>query len=92
MSEKIAIYIPAYNAATTLPRVLERIPDSVKKRVDEILVVDNGSADNTYLVAVGYKYLQEMHNLQFIRNPENMGYGGSQRQGSHYEPGGMRFR
>ena len=79
MSEKIAIYIPAYNAAATLPRVLERIPDEVKRRVDEIFVVDNDSADNTWLVAEGCRHIQHIPNLEIIRNPKNLGYGGSQK-------------
>jgi glycosyltransferase involved in cell wall biosynthesis len=79
MSEKIAIYIPAYNAAATLPRVLERIPQDVKIRVDEIFVVDNDSKDNTWLVAEGCRHIQNIPNLEIIRNPTNMGYGGSQK-------------
>lgn len=79
MSEKIAIYIPAYNAAATLPRVLARIPDDIKRRVDEIFVVDNDSADNTWLVAEGCRHIQHLTNLEVIRNPSNLGYGGSQK-------------
>jgi glycosyltransferase involved in cell wall biosynthesis len=76
---KIAIYIPAFNAATTLPRVLDRIPQNLVDRVEEIFVVDNHSQDNTYLVAIGYKAMQDVHNLQVVRNPTNVGYGGSQK-------------
>jgi glycosyltransferase involved in cell wall biosynthesis len=79
MYEKVAIYIPAFNAASTLPRVLERIPEDLKKRVQEVIVVDNNSTDNTHLVAIGYRHMQSMHNLEVVRNPENMGYGGSQK-------------
>lgn len=79
MLEKVAIYIPAYNAASTLPRVLERIPKNIKEGVKEIFIVDNNSADNTHLVAIGYRHMQEMHNLEVIRNRQNEGYGGSQK-------------
>jgi len=79
MLKKVAIYIPAFNAASTLPRVLERIPAHVREGVQEIFVVDNNSTDNTHLVAVGYRHLQSMHNLEVIRNPKNVGYGGSQK-------------
>lgn len=75
----VAIYIPAYNASATLPRVLERIPGHIRDVVSEILVVDNNSPDNTYLTAVGCKHQQEIYNLEIIRNPKNMGYGGSQK-------------
>lgn len=76
---KFAIYIPAYNAALTLPRVFSRLAEKVKRQVDEILVVDNHSADDTSLVAVKIKEEQELHNLQVIRNERNEGYGGSQK-------------
>ncbi len=79
MSPKIAIYIPAYNAAAILPLVLDRIPAAIKGRVAEILVIDNYSEDHTYLVALGYKHLHGLHNLEVIRNPSNVGYGGSQK-------------
>lgn len=77
--QKIAIFIPAYNAAATLPRVLDRIPPSVKNAVEEIMVIDNHSSDNTYLTAVGLKESHGLYNMQVIRNPRNEGYGGSQK-------------
>lgn len=78
---KLAIYIPAYNAAATLPNVLERIPENIKKSVEEILIVDNASEDNTHLVAVGYQHQNkdDLHSLRIIRNDRNEGYGGSQK-------------
>ncbi len=76
---KVVIYVPAYNAAATLPRVLDRIPEGVRSRVHEILVVDNNSEDNTYLVAAGYREMNGVYNLQVLRNESNLGYGGSQK-------------
>lgn len=77
--KKFAIYIPAYNAALTLPRVFNRLSDHVKRQVEEILVVDNASSDDTSLVAVQIKEREGLHNLQVIRNERNEGYGGSQK-------------
>ncbi len=77
--KETAIFIPAYNAAATLPRVIERIPQNIKKDVVEILVIDNHSTDNTYMVAIDCKNKENLYNLQVIRNPQNMGYGGSQK-------------
>jgi len=77
--EKVSIYVPAYNAASTLPRVLDRIPPAVRQQVHEILVVDNNSEDNTYLVAAGYRAQKGVYNLQVLRNERNEGYGGSQK-------------
>ena len=81
---RIAIYIPAYNAGYTLPRVLDRIPEDVKRRVEEIFVVDNASPDNTYLIGVGYKNEKGLHNLNVYKNERNLGYGGSQKFAYRY--------
>lgn len=81
---RIAIYIPAYNAAATIPTVLDRIPRDVKNMVEEIFVVDNASEDNTHLVAIGYSHVNALHTLKVYRNPRNLGYGGSQKWAYRY--------
>jgi len=45
VNKKIAIYIPTYNAAQTLPIVLDRIPEELKRSVQEIFIVDNAIRD-----------------------------------------------
>src|SRR5262245_16783872 len=81
---RIAIYIPAYNAATTIPTVLDRIPPDVKDQVEEIFVVDNASEDNTHLGAIGYGQVKDLHRLRVFRNQQNLGYGGSQKWAYQY--------
>ena len=49
--KSIAVIIPALNEETTLPRVLR---DISRDLVDEVVVVDNGSSDNTVSVAKEY--------------------------------------
>lgn len=46
---KIVVLIPAYKAAETLPELVERICKFVNKR--DILIVEDGSPDNTYEAA-----------------------------------------
>ena len=81
---RIAIYIPTYNAGRTLPLVLDRIPQDVKSRVEEIFIVDNASPDNTYLIGLGYKNEKSLPNLNIYRNERNLGYGGSQKVAYRY--------
>ena len=76
---RVMIYVPAYNAAVTLPRVLDRISPEVRDAVYEILIVDNNSEDDTSPVAVGYREKNGVFNLKVIRNERNEGYGGSQK-------------
>ena len=47
MHPKITVIIPAYNEALSIAKVLQDIPEMVS----EVIVVDNGSTDNTALVA-----------------------------------------
>lgn len=81
---KIAIFIPAFNAASTLPKVLDRIPAQIRDEVQEIFVIDNFSPDNTYLIAVGYREQNQGYKLSVFRNKQNYGYGGSQKIAYQY--------
>ena len=81
---RILCYIPAYNAAATIPSVLDRIPQNMKERIDEILVVDNASEDNTHLVGLGYAQQKGLTNLKVHRSETNGGYGGSQKVAYRY--------
>ena len=83
-SLKLAILIVAYNHAATLAKVLDRIPKSVKDAVSEIVVFDDASQDETYLVGHGYRVTQGIENLNIIRNEVNLGYGGNQKKGYFY--------
>ena len=66
---KVIAVLPAYNADRTLAATLADFPPAC---VDEILLVDDGSTDNTIAVA------REM-GLTVIAHPENRGYGGNQK-------------
>jgi glycosyltransferase involved in cell wall biosynthesis len=79
---RIGIIVVAYNAASTLASVLDRIPKEFIPRISEILICDNASEDKTYLVGLGYKQVDgRALPLNVIRNPRNLGYGGNQKVG-----------
>lgn len=77
---RIGILVVAYNAAATLHRVLDRIPEELRPRIHEILVSDDASQDATHLVALGYQGQSPLP-LTVVRQPENLGYGGNQKVG-----------
>src|SRR5215218_7037771 len=79
--KRIGILVVAYNAASTLAQVLDRIPRDFAPRIDEILVGDDHSQDSTYLVGVGYQQESGDLPLTVVRHPENLGYGGNQKAG-----------
>ncbi|MDA8155365.1 MAG: glycosyltransferase family 2 protein [Actinomycetota bacterium] len=67
--KKIVVVMPAYNAEKTLQKTYEEIP---REYIDEVLLVDDASTDNTVLVA-GELGIKSVAHLQ------NKGYGGNQK-------------
>src|SRR5829696_161131 len=66
---KIVIVLPAYNAAHTLNRTLDEIPQEFRKY---IILVDDASKDNTVEIA-------KRAGLQVFQHEKNQGYGGNQK-------------
>jgi glycosyltransferase involved in cell wall biosynthesis len=68
--KKIVVVLPAYNAETTLEQTYAEIPFDI---VDEVVLVDDYSLDNTSEVAakLGIKHI--------IRHESNKGYGANQK-------------
>ncbi len=83
MSKRIGIFVIAYNAAATLTQVLDRIPDPVLDKVEEVFVIDDCSPDNTYQVGQAYTG-KAAAKLTVQRNPVNLMYGGNQKRGYEY--------
>jgi glycosyltransferase involved in cell wall biosynthesis len=79
--KRIGVLVVAYNVASTLAQVLDRIPREFRPRISDVLVCDNASEDSTYLVGLGYKQLADDLPLTVIRQPRNLGYGGNQKAG-----------
>lgn len=71
MTEKmnVVVVMPAYNAAQTLVETYRSIPPNY---VDQVILVDDGSIDDTVKVA------QEL-DLDLIVHPHNAGYGANQK-------------
>ena len=82
--KRIGVLIVAYNAVTTLARVLERIPARVWDNIEEVAIFDDASQDATYELAVGLKTLSNNTKLSVLKNTTNLGYGGNQKAGYRY--------
>jgi glycosyltransferase involved in cell wall biosynthesis len=79
--KRIGILVVAYNAASTLAHVLDRIPREFVPRITEILVCDDHSQDSTYLVGLGYQQVYKDLPVKVVRHARNLGYGGNQKAG-----------
>ncbi len=82
--KRIGILIVAYNAATTLESVLQRIPAEVWANVEEIALFDDASPDETFELAVGLKSSLQLSKLHVLKHEKNLGYGGNQKAGYQY--------
>jgi len=69
MKKKVIVVMPAYNAAETLRRTFEDIPAGY---VDDIILVDDNSTDNTVEISRSL-------GIHTIVHSENRGYGGNQK-------------
>ena len=83
-SLRFAIFVVAYNAVTTLRKVLDRIPAQAWEQVEEVYVFDDASQDDTALLGQGYKAARGAEKLHIQRNEYNLGYGGNQKKGYAY--------
>ncbi|MBV9611587.1 MAG: glycosyltransferase [Acidobacteriaceae bacterium] len=82
--KRIGIFIVAYNALTTLSKVLKRITPEVWRNVEQVVVFDDASQDETYELAVGIQAMTNLPKLRVLKHAKNLGYGGNQKAGYRY--------
>ena len=70
LGKKIIVVLPAYNAGKTIAQTIAEIPLDL---VDDYVVVDDASTDNTIEVA------SSLNVKHIIRHDRNKGYGGNQK-------------
>lgn len=67
--KKVIVVLPAYNAALTLEKTIAEVPEWV----DEIILTDDASSDNTVEVA------RKLGLTHIIKHEKNKGYGANQK-------------
>jgi glycosyltransferase involved in cell wall biosynthesis len=67
--KKVVVVMPAYNAAKTLKKTYDEVDKDI---VDEMILVDDASRDETAKLAKKLK-------IQTLVHPQNRGYGGNQK-------------
>ena len=81
---RVLIFIVAYNAETTIEKVLARIPACLHQQDVEVLIIDDSSADDTFSRGLRYQQRNSDFKLTVLRSPANQGYGGNQKLGYRY--------
>lgn len=69
-NQKLIVVMPAYNASKTLKRTYNDLPHDI---VDEVILVDDNSRDNTV------KSAEDLNIQTIISHNQNLGYGGNQK-------------
>jgi glycosyltransferase involved in cell wall biosynthesis len=82
--KRLLVFIVAYNAESTIEKVLARIPKSLHSDKVEVLIIDDSSKDNTFVHGLRYQQHQTDFRITVLRTPENQGYGGNQKLGYRY--------
>ena len=84
MSEKLLVFIPCYNCAQQIARVLRQFDEKTASYFSEILILDNGSKDNT--VASAIEAAEQVGGLAVTvgKNHANYNLGGSHKAAFRY--------
>lgn len=76
---RIGIVVVAFNAAATLVTTLDRIPADIRRRLTEVIILDDGSRDDTFMLASAWARHQTDITSVVVRHVKNLGYGGNQK-------------
>jgi len=66
----LSVIVPAYNEETNIPTLVERVAKALSGIDYELIIVDDGSIDNTADVA---KKFEDKHPIRVIRHERNKG-------------------
>lgn len=84
LSDKILVFIPCYNCASQIPRVLGQFDESAASYFSEILLLDNGSRDKTLDAAIdAARYVRGIQ-VTIGKNHANYNLGGSHKAAFQY--------
>jgi glycosyltransferase involved in cell wall biosynthesis len=75
MKDRIMIFIPAFNCQKQISRVLSKIDADIERYIDEVVIIDNRSNDNTISEAIASS--QHIKKITILQNNENYNLGGS---------------
>jgi glycosyltransferase involved in cell wall biosynthesis len=73
MKIKLSIVVPCYNEAKNIPIILERLSNIIHREDIEVILVDNGSTDETSLVLA--EWIPKYSFVKAVKIDINEGYG-----------------
>ncbi len=70
---KYSLVIPCYNESKSIPRLVDNCIKLLKKKKIEIILVDNGSTDNSFKILTNLSKKNKL--IKIIKIKKNKGYG-----------------
>ena len=83
-SDKILVFIPAYNCEKQLPRVLAQLDHVIMSYITDVIIVNNCSIDGTVEAAKNYLCSHPEIPCKILNNNENYNLGGSHKVAFQY--------
>ena len=83
-SQRVLIFVVAYNAEKTINSVLDRIPVVLHRPNVEVLIIDDSSKDATFETGLKREDAGGALRITILSTPSNQGYGGNQKLGYRY--------
>lgn len=80
--KKIFIVMPAFNAERSIGSVMGRIPVQIWKKIDQLIVVNDGSKDAT--IKITKQLRKKYKKIYLIDKPQNEGYAKAQKTAFKY--------
>ena len=77
----VSLIIPCFNKAKNIPILISRCKDLIEKYPVEIILVDNGSTDNSSMLIAKYPF------IKLVKVKKNEGYGNGILEGLHNASG-----
>jgi len=84
MADRILVFVPCYNCAGQVGRVLGQFQGPIAALIEEILILDNGSSDATIAAAIADAPTAKVARVTIARNRENYNLGGSHKAAYRY--------
>jgi len=79
MHKRVGVLVVAHNAAGTLAATLDRIPSGFRDRIDELVLLDDASTDDTFPIAADWARRHQFVPTIVLRHTKQLGYGGNRK-------------
>jgi SAM-dependent methyltransferase len=81
MHQRVGVLVLAHDASDSLVGTLDRIPIGFRDRIDELIVLDDASTDDTFPRAAAWARRNHFVRTTVLRHTKHLGYGGNRKAG-----------